>query len=146
MSVSCDVRRGLVALLIPTLFMAGAAGCAVVSCGSPPPEQIPGLLEEADIVLTPEAELVGVGYGCWQDDSMYLTIAVPPTSADDLLHASGVRTPLPLLASSAYVGDGSSFSTIEPGPGIFMAVEPDRSRDVVVDSSDPDRTMIYVDF
>jgi hypothetical protein len=141
-SFSSQVHRGLVALLTPALLVAGATGCGIVSCGAPPPERIPEHLAGSGIVLTPDAELVGVGYGCWQDDSIYFTIAVPPESVDDLLRASHFEAPMEPLVYPAQVGDGGTLDTVEPGPEVFEAR--DEARHVVVDYSDPDQPMVYI--
>jgi hypothetical protein len=144
MSFSFQVRRSMVALLAPALLMAGATGCGFVSCGAPPPERIPEYLAGSGIVLTADAELVGVGYGCWQDKSIYFTIAVPPDSVDDLLRASRFEAPMNPLAYPAHIGDGRTIGTVEPGPGVFEAHDEDPSRYVVVDYSDPVRSMVYI--
>jgi hypothetical protein len=145
MSFSFQVGRCLVALLTPALLMAGATGCGIVSCGAPPPERIPEYLAGSGIVLTPDAELVGVGYGCWQDDSIYFTIAVPPESVDALLRASRIEGPMKPLMYPTQVGDGRTLDTVEPGPGIFEARDEDAGRHVVVDYSDPDQSVVYID-
>jgi hypothetical protein len=95
-------------------------------------------------VLTADAELVGVGYGCWQDKSIYFTIAVPPKSVHDLLQASRFEAPLEPIAYSVQVGDGRAFDSVEPGPGILEVWDEDHSRHVVVDYSNPDQSMVYI--
>jgi hypothetical protein len=48
------------------------------------------------------------------------------------------------LAYPAHVGDGHAFGTVEPGPGVFDARDKHHSRYIVVDYSDPDQSMVYI--